>query len=168
MRIKITSRNYTLKNKEQVYIEEKFQNFTKFMDIDHVDVIVKEQGHGYELEIMLKAMHKNFIMTKKGSAVEEIVDILVDKMSHQLSKHKERVKSHKKEKSQAVLDAVGATDSYSLVYSSLESLEEYTHQEAADKLVGLEEKFLVYIDSYTKHMSVAVLRDNQTIEFIES
>ena len=168
MRTKITSRNYKLKISEQAYIEEKVQSFTKFMDIDHIDIIIKEQGYQFEIEVLLKAMHKNFVMTKKGSNVEEAIDILVDKMSHQLSKHKEKVKSHQKEKSQVVMNECGADNPYSLVYSSLESLEEYNHQEAADKLLATKEPFIVYIDSYTKHMSVAILKDNQTIEFIES
>ncbi|MCP4481222.1 MAG: hypothetical protein GY817_00115 [bacterium] len=168
MRIKITSRNYKLKANEQDYLEEKVQNFTKFMDIDHVDIIIKEESYEYVLEVILKAMHKNFIMKKKGSSLAEVTDILVDKISHQLGKHKERVKSHRKEKSQIVLDEVGADNPYSLIYRSLESLEEYTHAEAADKLILSESKFLVYLDSYTKHMSVAVLKDSKTIEFIES
>ena len=168
MKVKIVTRSCEIKQHEHDYIVKKMENLAKFhINIDHVDVIVKKEGHQYVLELILKALHKDFMIKKKCSSVDEVIDILVDKMGQHLVKHKEKVKDHRKTKIN-----VEATDElselpYTLVYRGLDSFEKMSKQDAAYQVSHGDEKILIYIDLYTEKLSVAILHDHE-IEIVES
>ena len=168
MNVKVLTRNCEIKKHEHDYIISKMEHLDRFhINIDHIDVIIKKEGHQYEIELILKALHKDFLIKKKGSTVDEVIDILVDKMSQHLVKHKEKVKEHQKTKIN-----VAATDElselpYTLVYRNLDSFEKMSKQDAAYQVSHGDDKVLIYIDLYTNKLSIAILNDH-VIEIVES
>lgn len=167
MNVNVITRNCDIKKHEHNYIIGKMEHLERFhINIDHIDVIIKKEGHEYEIELILKALHKDFLIKKKGSTVDEVIDILVDKMSHHLTKHKEKVKDHQKSKTNVLPNEEFSDIAYTLVYRQADSFDKMTRQEAAYQVSHSEDKFFIYVDSHTGKLSIATLKDN-VIEIVE-
>jgi putative sigma-54 modulation protein len=168
MNIKVITRSCEIKKHEHDYIISKMEHLSRFhINIDHIDVIIKKEGHEYEIELILKALHKDFLIKKKGSTVDEVIDILVDKIGHHMVKHKEKVKDHQNTKINVALNEEFSDIPYTLVYKNIDAFEKMSKQEAAYIVSHNDEKFLVYVDLYTEKLSIAVLKDH-VIEIVES
>lgn len=168
MNINIITRNCKIKEHEHDYIITKMEHLGRFhIKIEHIDVVIKKEGHQYSLELILKALQKDFLIKKHGSTVDEVIDILVDKMGHHLTKHKDRIKEHHKEKLVLNDDKEFSDIAYTLSYKSVDDFEKMSKQEAAYEVSHSNEKFLIYVDLYTDKLSVAVFKDH-LVEIVES
>ncbi|MDR0676634.1 MAG: HPF/RaiA family ribosome-associated protein, partial [Elusimicrobiota bacterium] len=82
MSVKLVLRNVEIKQYENDYITEKIENLSRFgLNLMNVTVTIKKEGYGYIVELYLNALHKNFLIEKKGEKIIELIDIIVDKMA---------------------------------------------------------------------------------------
>lgn len=168
MKLQITARNCKLAKKDLDYIKKKLQGLEKLhMKLDKVFLIIKEEKLVYEMELMLKAMHKDFVMKKKSKNIQELINTIVDKMLLQMSKLKEKVKDHSHPKALEIVAETEAVPQYTLEYKNHTSLEKLSHFEAADKLLALNNEVFLYIDINTNKLAAALKKNNNTIEIIE-
>ncbi len=169
MKLKITARNCKIGKKDLDYIKKKLAALEKFhMHLDKVFLTIKEEKLVYEMELMLKAMHKDFVIKKKSENIQELINLILDKMLLQMAKLKAKVKNHSHPKSIEIVTEKDLVPHYSLEYKSQESLDKMTHFEAADKLNESSNKMVIYIDANTNKLAVALKKNESTIEIIEA
>ncbi len=95
--ISVTGRHVDVSNKIRSYAEEKASKLPRFFDrVQAINVILEKERDQMSVEmIVLAAGTPNFVAKEVGPDAHACIDLLVDKMERQLTKHKEKLKNHK-------------------------------------------------------------------------
>ncbi len=99
MDIKIQSIHFEATEKLQAFVEKKVSKLAKFSeDVNKVEVLMKvvkpEAALNKEVSIKVSASNGEMFAEKTCDTFEEAVDLCLDALTRQLSKYKEKQKSH--------------------------------------------------------------------------
>ena len=97
MQISVSGRHLRLSQRVQDYARTKAAKLTHFFNkIQTVDVVVAKQGIDYSVEIIVKPDHReSFVGRGSGPDVQGCIDLSLDKLERQITRHKEKVRNRK-------------------------------------------------------------------------
>ncbi len=86
-----------LTNAMEEYASKKSDRLSRFYDrIQDVDIVVDKPSHEFEVEVIAHVeRHDPFIASCRGEDYYACVDDVVDKLTRQITDHKERLKDHR-------------------------------------------------------------------------
>lgn len=97
MQISVSGRHMHVSQDIQDYARSKAAKLTQFFDkIQTVDIIVSKEGLNYALEIIAKLdHHERLVGRDSGPDIKVCIDLILDKLERQVTKHKEKTRNHK-------------------------------------------------------------------------
>jgi putative sigma-54 modulation protein len=97
VQIRVTGRHVEIPADVRDYIMEKAGRLPRFYDrIHEVEVILDHESEQFTAEIIVRADRKHtFVASEAGPDTFALIDIVVDKLERQLTKHKEKNRNHK-------------------------------------------------------------------------
>lgn len=92
MRIIVTGRHVELTDELKTYVNEKAGKLSRYYDrIHEIDVVVSKDAGSLEVEIIARADHHNrFVAKQRNSDPFACVDLVVEALGRQLTRHKEK------------------------------------------------------------------------------
>ncbi len=81
----------------RAYVEDKAGKLPRYYDRIHdIEVVFDQESEQFKAEMIVRADRKHtFIASETGPDSFALVDLMVDKLQHQLTKHKEKNRNHK-------------------------------------------------------------------------
>lgn len=97
MQISVSGRHLRLSQDTRDYAHSKASKLSQFFDkIQKVDVIVSKEGSNYAVEVIVKPDgHDSIVGRDCGTEVKACIDVILDKLERQVTKHKEKIRNHK-------------------------------------------------------------------------
>lgn len=97
MQIRVTGRHVEIEDELRRYTEEKIEKLARYYDrIHEVEVVFDHESEQLTMETIVRAGRKQTFVTKEsGPDPMALVDVTVDKLERQLTKHKEKHRNHK-------------------------------------------------------------------------
>lgn len=97
MEIRLTARHVTVTDDVRNYVESKAQKLPRFYDRIHdIEVILDHASDQFTAEMIVRADNKQtFVASESGPDTFALIDLIVDKLERQLTKHKEKNRNHK-------------------------------------------------------------------------
>ena len=94
MQITITGRHVSVGDEVKQYARDKSEKLLKFYDrIQAIEVIIDHEGEEFTVELIVNAGARNeFVAREAGADTLALIDLTVDKLERQLTKHKERLR----------------------------------------------------------------------------
>lgn len=95
MQITITGRHVSVGDEVKNYAREKSEKLLRFYDrIQAIEVIIDHEGDEFTVEIIVNAGGRNeFVAREAGADTLALIDVTVDKLERQLTRHKERLRN---------------------------------------------------------------------------
>lgn len=95
MQINITGQHVELTDSLQEYVDTKFQKLERFFEhITNVHVILKVEKLNHIAEATVHVSQNDIHALAEEENMYVAIDVLVDKLVRQLTKHKEKLSSH--------------------------------------------------------------------------
>ncbi|MCB9849539.1 MAG: ribosome-associated translation inhibitor RaiA [Phycisphaerales bacterium] len=97
MQISVTGRHGDVTDRIKEYAEEKAARLPRYYDRVHaIEVVLDHEGDQTVVEMIVKAAGtQDFIAREVGPEALSCIDLLVDKLERQLTKHKEKFRNRK-------------------------------------------------------------------------
>lgn len=97
VQISVTGRHVDITPRIREYTEEKVARLPRYYDRVHaVEVVLDKDGDSVVVEMLVKAAGaQEFVAKESGPDALSCIDVLVDKLERQLTKHKERFRNRK-------------------------------------------------------------------------
>ena len=97
MQVRVTGRHVEVTTDVREYVQEKANNLPRFYDRIHdIEVILDHESEQFRAEMIVRADHKHtFVASETGPDTFALIDLVVDKLERQLTKHKEKNRNHK-------------------------------------------------------------------------
>ncbi len=97
MQISVSGRHMHVSQELQDYARAKASKLTQFFDkIQAVDVIISKEGLNCAVEIIVKPeRHESLVGRDSGPEIKACIDVIVDKLERQITKHKEKIRNRK-------------------------------------------------------------------------
>lgn len=97
MQVLVTGRHLDLTNEIRAYAREKAARLPRYYDrIKSIEIVVGQDGGAYAVEMTVLADHRQqFVGQEANQDLFAAVDLLMDKMKRQLTRHKERFRNRK-------------------------------------------------------------------------
>ena len=97
MRILITERTGRASDAAKEYAQEKASKLARFYDhMTEIEIIIGSQALKFEVEMIARTDHKQtFVASELHDDVFASVDLVVDKLERQLTRHKEKLRNRK-------------------------------------------------------------------------
>ncbi len=97
MQIRITGRHVDLSDDVRAYAEDKAGKLPRFYDRIHdIEVVFDHESEQFTAEMIVRADRKHtFVASETGPDSFALIDLIVEKLQHQLTKHKEKSRNHK-------------------------------------------------------------------------
>lgn len=98
MQLSVTGRHVDITGPMRQYAEEKALKLARFFDrIDSIDIIVDREPIQHRIEVVIHTDHKQSLVGQVAAGdFYEAIDLVVDKLSQQLRKHKEKLRHRKR------------------------------------------------------------------------
>lgn len=99
MQITVTGRHVEITDDVRAYAEDKTSKLSKYYNrIHEIEVVLDHESDQFKVEVIVRAGHKHtFVAAETGPDTFALIDLIVDKLERQLTKHKEKNISHKHE-----------------------------------------------------------------------
>jgi putative sigma-54 modulation protein len=96
VQITVTGRHVEVSPEMKTFIEDKVSRLPRYYDrVSTIDVVIGHESEQLTAEMIVKADHAPpFIAREVGADAHALIDLLMDKMERQLTKHKERNRDH--------------------------------------------------------------------------
>lgn len=97
MQISVTGRHMHVAERIKAYAEEKAGRLPRYYDrVQAIEVVLDQEGDHKVVEMIVKAAGtQDFIAREAGPDALSCIDLLVDKLERQLTKHKEKFRNRK-------------------------------------------------------------------------
>lgn len=97
MEIRVTGRHVEVPEEVRDYIRTKAGKLPRFYDrIHEIEVVLGHESDLFTAEIIVRADRKHtFVASDTGPDTFGLIDIVVDKLERQLTRHKEKNRNHK-------------------------------------------------------------------------
>ena len=99
MEIRVTGRHVEVTDDVRTYIEEKGSRLPRFYDRIHdVEVILDHESEQFTAEMIVRTDRRHtLVASETGPDTFALIDLIVDKMERQLTRHKEKNRNHRQE-----------------------------------------------------------------------
>ncbi len=99
MQIRVSGRHVELTDDVREYIDSKANKLPRFYDrIHEIEVVLGHESEQFTLDMIVRADRKHtFIARETGPDTFALVDLVIEKMERQLTKHKEKHRNRKHE-----------------------------------------------------------------------
>ena len=99
MQIRVTGRHVEVTDDIREYVETKANKLPRFYNrIHEIEVILDHESEQFTAEMIVRADNKQtFVASESGPDTFVLVDVIVDRLERQLTKHKEKRRNHKHE-----------------------------------------------------------------------
>ena len=97
MQVVITGRHLELSDEIQEYTKEKASKLTRYYDrIQSIEVVMSEDAGKFSVEMIVSADHRQeFVGHEQHEDMFAAVDLLIDKLERQVTRHKEKLRNRK-------------------------------------------------------------------------
>ena len=97
MQLSVSGRHLHLSQTVQDYALSRASKLTHFFNrIQTINVVIAKQGINYTVETIVKLdHHQSFIGHGSGPDVQACIDLSLDKLERQVTKHKEKIRNRK-------------------------------------------------------------------------
>lgn len=97
VQILVTARHGEITEEVKEYASRKAEKLLKYYDkIQEIEVILDQDSSSPRVEIIVNAEHRNmFVASEVGEDYFAAIDLTVDKLSHQLTRHKDKHRNRK-------------------------------------------------------------------------
>lgn len=97
MQVSVTARHIEVTDRIRAYAEEKASRLPRYYDrVQSVEIVLGQEADLSSVEMIVKAPGtRDFIGKEVGPDMVACIDLLLDKMERQLTKHKERFRNRK-------------------------------------------------------------------------
>lgn len=164
MQVHITARHLRLTQPIRGYVEQKVGKAQKyFSDIIWAQVVLSIEKRAHQAEVVVHAKRQTFRSLAQGADLYSAIDLATDKIDGQLKKYKDRLTNHHKGKP-ADLDAVPVELGTSELQVSVtkQELKPVSREQAIDEMDERGDKFRLFLDKTSGHVSVVYRRDDDT------
>ena len=99
MNIAITTRGYKAPERLKKYLYEKLKRMERFADrIPNIEAVLSYENLDQVVEFKLRLNNKNIIVKEKSDDVFKSIDLAVDNLERQVTKVKEKIRTHNNKK----------------------------------------------------------------------
>lgn len=97
MQIRVTGRHVEVTDEVRDYITDKASKLPRYYDrIHEIEVVLGHESEQFTAEMIVRADQKHtFIASETGPDTFALVDLIVEKIERQLTKHKEKKRNRK-------------------------------------------------------------------------
>lgn len=96
MQIVVTGRHVDVTEEVKDYAAGKADKLPRFYDrVQAIEVILDHEGDNFTVDMIVTAGKSNFIAHEAGPDMFALIDLIVDKLERQLSRHKEKFRNRK-------------------------------------------------------------------------
>lgn len=97
VQIHVTARHVEVTDDVREYIDQKIEKLPRFYDrIHEIEVVLDAESEQFSVEMIVRTDRRHTIVVREtGPDTFALVDVLIDKLERQLTKHKEKNRNHK-------------------------------------------------------------------------
>ena len=97
MDVRVTGRHVEVPDNVRDYAQDKANKLPRFYDrIHEIEVVLDHEGEQFTAEMIVRVDHKHtFVASETGPDTFALIDLIIDKLERQLTKHKEKKRNHK-------------------------------------------------------------------------
>jgi len=97
VQVRVTGRHVEVTPEVRQYIDDKAQKLPRFYDHIHkIEMILDHESEQFSCEMIVHADRKQtFVARGTGPDTFALIDLVIDKLERQLTKHKEKNRLHK-------------------------------------------------------------------------
>ncbi len=97
MQIVVTGRHVDVSDEVRSYAQDKAGKLHRFYDrIQAIEVVLDHESEQFTTEILVRVdRHDTFVAKESGPDTFALIDLVVDKLERQLTRYKEKRRSHK-------------------------------------------------------------------------
>ncbi len=97
MKVNLVGRHVDVSDDVREYIESKAAKLPRFYDrIHEIDVVLDHESEQFTAEMIVRTDRKHtFVARETGPDTFVLIDLVVEKIERQLTKHKEKNRDHK-------------------------------------------------------------------------
>ena len=97
MQVQVTGRHVKVTDDVRNYIQSKADKLPRFYDrIHEIEVVLDHESGQFTIEMIVRADRKHtFVARETGPDTFALIDLVVEKLERQVTKHKEKNRSHK-------------------------------------------------------------------------
>lgn len=97
MKVNLVGRHVDVSDDVREYIESKAAKLPRFYDrIHEIDVVLDHESEQFTAEMIVRTDRKHtFVARETGPDTFVLIDLVVEKIERQLTKHKEKNRNHK-------------------------------------------------------------------------
>jgi len=98
VQLSVTGRHVDITDPMRQYAEDKASKLARFFDrIDRIDIIVDREQIQHSVEVVIHTDHKqSFVGQVAAGDFFEAIDLVIDKLSQQLRKHKDKLRHRRR------------------------------------------------------------------------
>lgn len=162
MKIKITGKQLKVIPRLRKHVEEHMEKLSRYdSGILSTEVILKIQKFTNVAEVMVHISRHNFFGEgRTDDNLFSAVDLAINRVEAQMKKHRDKLKSHKKNNRRTAGRLKQAEEVPEVVGAEFFSPEPLSVDEASLQLDASEKDFIIFKNSKTKKMSVMYKRDD--------
>jgi putative sigma-54 modulation protein len=97
VRLTVTGRHIEITDTMREYAERKVQRLVRYFDrVDDIEVVADHEGGKSRVDLVVRTDHRDtFVGRVDADDYYEAIDLVVDKLERQLTKHKEKLRNRK-------------------------------------------------------------------------
>ena len=97
MQISVTGRRVEVTDAIRTYGEQKASKLLKYYDrIQSIEIVLDYEATQHKVEVIVEAEHRNtFVARESSEDMYAALDLVIDKLERQITKHKERYRNRK-------------------------------------------------------------------------
>lgn len=174
MKINISTKNYDLNDNTEERLNRKLKKLEKYFDKDtSVNAIISSFRGMPKLEVTIRAKQATFRAESVNKNIYDNIDIVVDKLSSQMSKFKGKLEARYKENKSLRFELIPDPDEHAEDDMLIERrkavrLEPMNAEEAMLQMEMLGHDFFVFLDMDTNAVSVIYRRKDNAYGLIET
>ena len=172
MKVTITSRNFNASEHLKDTIEKKIEKLSKYFSEDIVvNVMLSSEKGRDKVEATINAKGTIFRAEEASSAVYDAIDRVVEKLSTQMSRYKDKLQNKYKDHKEIIFSEIPDVEQYEDI--KVERTKNFELipmpvEEAVIQMELLEHNFFIFIDIETDKVSVAYKRKGGGYGVIET
>lgn len=173
MKIIVTGKNISVNDKIQASIEKKFEKLGKFFADDaKVNVFIRPERDKVKMEATITSKGALFRGEDTEQDIFDCIDVVVDKLQKQLSKHKgkmqKKYRGNESVRFEMIPEPVEEIEEPKLVRTKKFKLEPMSVDEATLQMELLQHDFYVFYDSEAEAVSVVYKRADGEYGLLET
>lgn len=175
MKVSLIAKDYAASERLKENIDKKFEKLGKYFQDDvNANVVLSRFKDMTKVEATINAKQTIFRAEEASDNVYEAIDIIIDKLSNQMSKFKGKLETKYKENKALKFEFIPDEDeedsdeSIAVVKRKRFDLQPMSYEEAILQMEMLDHDFFVYLDMDTDSVNVVYKRKGDAYGVIET